>query len=87
MSSRTCPRAAAPVLRLALQPLALLRDLARLDCVGDHREGVAGGGHALEAEDLDRNRRAGFLHRLAPLVEQRADPAGELAADEVVAAT
>ena len=31
-------------------------------------------------------RRAGLLHRLAPLVVQRANAAGELAADEVVAA-
>ena len=75
----------APVLRLALEPLPLLRDLARLDRVGHHREGVAGRRHALEAEDLDRNRGPGLLHRLAALVVQRAHPAGELAADEVVA--
>ena len=51
----------------------------------DDREGVARRRHALEAEDLHRNRRAGLLHRLAALVEQRAHAAGELAADEVVA--
>ena len=76
---------AAAVLRLALEPLPLLRDLARLDRVGHDREGVAGRRHALEAEDLHRDRRAGLLHRLAALVEQRAHAAGELAADEVVA--
>src|SRR5689334_19845818 len=64
------------VLRLALEPLALLGDLTRLVGVGDHREGVACRGHALEAQDLDRNRRARLLHRLAPLVVQGAHAAG-----------
>ncbi len=73
------------VLRFALEPLPLLRDLARLDGIGDHREGVAGSRHALEPQDLYRNRRTGLLHRLAPLVVQRAHAAGEFPADEVVA--
>ena len=47
---------------------ALLRDLARLDGVGHDREGVARRRHALEAEDLHRDRRTGLLHRLAALV-------------------
>ena len=54
-SSRLVPFVAPAVLRLALQPLPLLRDLARLDRVGHHREGVAGRRHALEAEDLHRD--------------------------------
>src|SRR5207249_6729048 len=76
---------AAPVLRLALQPLPLLGDLPRLVGVRDDQERVARGGHTLEAEDLHRHRGAGRLDRLAALIAHGAHPAGELAADEVVA--
>src|SRR6185503_17696703 len=52
--------------------------------VGDHREDVSRGRYALEAENLNRDRGTGGLDRLAPLIVERAHPAGELAADEVV---
>ena len=47
----------APALRLALEPLAALRDVTRLDRVGHHAERVARRRHALEPEDLHRERR------------------------------
>ena len=84
-SSVTPPRVAATALRLAIETLATLRDFARRRRVLDDEELIAGHRHALEAEDLHRDRRAGRLDRLAALVEQRAHAAGVHAADEVVA--
>ena len=76
---------AATALRFAIETFATLRDFARRRRVFDDEQLIAGHRHALEAEDLHRNRRAGALHRLAALVEQRAHAAGVHAADEVVA--
>ena len=42
------------MLGFALEPLALLRDLARRGRVGHHEERVARFGHAFEPQDLDR---------------------------------
>src|SRR5438876_873049 len=75
---------AAAVLRLALQALALLGDLARRPGIRHHTEGVPRLGHALEAEDLHGRRGTGDRHRLAALVVHGAHAPGELAADEVV---
>src|SRR5205807_7092541 len=77
--------AGAAVLRLALEPLALLSDVARRGGVGHHLERVARLGYALEAEHLDRRRRAGGVHRLPALVIHRADAPVELPADEILA--
>ena len=75
----------ATALRFAIETLAPLRDFARRRRVFDDEQLIARHRHALEAEDLHRNRRAGLLDRLAALVEQRAHAAGVHAADEVVA--
>ena len=72
-------------LRFAIETLATLRDFARRRRVFDDEQLIARHRHALEAEHLHRNRRTGLLHRLAALVEQRANAAGVHAADEVVA--
>ena len=52
----------------ALEPLALLCDLARGRGVAHHEEGIPGLGHALEPEHLHRGRRARRVHRLPALV-------------------
>ena len=75
----------ATALRFAIETLTALRDFARGRRVFDDEQLIARHRHALEAEDLHGNRGAGFLDRLAALVEQRADAAGVHAADEVVA--
>jgi hypothetical protein len=77
---------AAPILRLPLEPLSLLRDIPGFDRIGHHREDVSCCRNALESENLYRERGTDGLHRLSSLVVQGAYPAGELAADEVVAA-
>src|SRR5438445_4469617 len=59
--------AGAAVLRLALEALALLGDLARRSRVRHHAEGVARLRHALEAEDLHRGRGAGLGDGLTAL--------------------
>ena len=84
-SSVTPPRVAATALRFAIETLAALRDFARRRGVLDDEQLIARHRHALEAEDLHRNRRARLLDRLAALVEQRAHAARVHAADEVVA--
>ena len=71
---RALARAAA--LRFAVEPLATLRDLARLRRILDDEELVAGHRHAREAEHLHRNRRTRRLDLLAALVEQRAHATG-----------
>src|SRR5438876_9906560 len=72
------------MLRLALQALALLGDLARRPGIRHHTEGVPRLGHPLEAEDLHGRRGTGDRHRVAALVVHGAHPPGELAEDEVV---
>src|SRR5690606_10591367 len=71
--------------RLAALGVALLGDLAREALVGDHDEVVAGIRHAGQAEQLDRDRRAGLLDLAAGLVEQRPHAAELHAADQEVA--
>jgi len=73
------------MLRLALEALALLSDVARGRVVLHHQEGIPRLRHALGAEHLDRGRGPGHLDRLAALVVHRAHAAGVLAADEGVA--
>ncbi len=75
----------ATALRLAIEPLATLRDLARRRRILDDEELIAGHRHAVDAEHLHRNRGTRALHGLAALVEQRAHAARVHAADEVVA--
>ena len=84
-SSVTRALARAAALRFAIEPLATLRDLARLRRIVDDEELVAGHRHTGDAEHLHRNGRTCLLDRLAALVEQRADATGVQAADEVVA--
>ena len=74
----------ATVLRLALEPLALLRDVARRRRVGHDLEGVARLRHAFEAQHLHRRGRTRARHGLPALVVHRPHPAIELPADEVV---
>ena len=71
--------------RFAIETFAALRDITRGRRIFDDEQLIAGHRHALESEDLHRNRRTCRLHRLAALVEQRANAAGVHAADEVVA--
>ena len=68
----------------AVEPFPALGDVARLRRIVDDEELVTGHRHAREAEHLHRDRRAGLLHDLAALVEQRAHTTGEQAADEVL---
>ncbi len=71
-----------------LDPLALLAlagELARHAIGLDHAALLAGGGRAVEAEDLDGDGRAGLLDRVAVVVEHRPDPAPGGAGDERVA--
>ena len=70
---------------VALLAGAIVGDLAGAGLALDHREAVAGLGRALEAEHLDRRRRAGFLDLLAVIVDQRADAAPVGAGDDDVA--
>ena len=66
--------------------LAVGRDFARARLVLDHRERIAGRRHRRQAEHFDRDRRAGFLHLAAVVVDQRADLArARCARDEHVA--
>ena len=60
---------------LLLAPLlaAVLDELLGRLLVGDDVEHLAGVGHAVEAQHLDRRRRAGLVHRLPLVVEHRAD--------------
>jgi hypothetical protein len=64
---------APPILRLALQPLALLRNLPGLHRIGYDRKDVAGGGHPLEAENLYRNGRTRRLDGFAAFVVESAN--------------
>src|SRR5690606_39175349 len=70
---------------LARQTLAVFGDLAGAGLVLDHGEAVAGLRSALQAENLDRHRRSGFLDLLAMIVDQRAHPAPLIARDEDLA--
>src|SRR5690606_22970617 len=65
--------------------LAIFRDLARLRLVGNHREAVASLRGSLQAEELDRHRRTGFLDLAALVVDQRAHAAPFVAGDQNVA--
>ena len=62
-----------------------LSDLPGLIVVVDHLERIAGSRQSLEAEDLDRNRRAGFFDLISVLVIHRPDFAVHGSDDEVVA--
>ena len=73
-------------LHVAVLALAEGRDLARPALVAEHHELVAGLRHFGQALDLDRDRRAGFVDRLAVLVEHRADAAEARAGQHDVAA-
>ena len=70
---------------LAPLALAVLGDLARAALALDHDQGIAGIGHAVEPERLDRHRRAGALDVLAAVVDQRPHAAPLAAADDDVA--
>ena len=89
-SGRTCSRASRPAglrqLDVAVLALAEGRDLARTALVGQHHELVAGLRHFGQALDLDRDRRAGLVDRLAVLVEHRAHAAEARAGQHDVAA-
>ena len=65
--------------------LAIARDFAGARFVLDDRERIAGRRHRRQAEHLDRNRRPGFLHLAAVVVDQRANLAARRARDEHVA--
>ena len=65
--------------------LAIGRDFAGARLVLDHGERIAGRRNGREAEHFDGNRRAGFLHLAAVVVDQRADLAAGRARDEHVA--
>jgi len=71
--------------RLTVETFATLRNFARGRGVFDDQQLVARHRHALESKNLNRDRRACALHRLAALVEQRTNASGVHAADEVVA--
>ena len=78
--------AGAPRDRLGLQAVgALAGELARGAVVLDHADELAGLGHAVEAEDLDRVARAGLLDLVAHEVVHGADAAPVGAGDERVA--
>ncbi|MNQ64530.1 hypothetical protein D3C85_789580 [compost metagenome] len=62
-------------------------DFAGFLLVGDHGQVVTGVRGAVQAEDLDRNGRASFFHRLAVLVEHGTDAAVVDAAEDHVALT
>ena len=62
-------------LHVAELALAEERDLARLALVAEHHDVLAGERHVGQALDLDRDRRAGLVHRLAGLVGHRAHAA------------
>src|SRR5262249_62298578 len=76
---RTAHGAAARFRLLALLARAVVRDLARARLAGDDRETIAGFRRAVEAEDLDRRRRAGIGHGGAGVGHPRA-PAAPLRA-------
>src|SRR6056297_4731 len=65
--------------------LAVFRDLARLRLGIDHVQHVAGLGCAVQAQNLDRNRRASFAHAFTLVVHQRADLAPLFANDKDIA--
>src|SRR6056297_818811 len=65
--------------------LAVFRDLARLRLGIDHVQHVAGLGCAVQAQNLDRNRRARFAHAFTLVVHQRADLAPLFADDKDIA--
>ena len=71
--------------RAALPGLAALGDLPGNPVVVDDQEAVAGAGHRGQAENEHRTGRRCVLHRVAVLVEHRADAAEGLAADDRVA--
>src|SRR3546814_8918635 len=80
-------RAAAGGGELLLAPaaLAVLGDLAGAALVLHHREVVAGQRRAIEAEHLDRGRRAGFLDLFVAFVHQGPHAAPLAAGNEDVA--
>src|SRR6185437_15692792 len=75
----------AAALRLAIETLTALRDLARLHRVFHDDELIAGHRNATDTENLDRNRGTGVLHGATALIEQRSNAARVHAADEIVA--
>ena len=72
---------------LALLADAVVGEFARAGFALDHGETVAGLRRAGKAQHFDRNRRAGLLHRVAGVVDQRADAAPFGAGDDDVADT
>ena len=76
-----------PALRLAIEALTALRDIACRGRVVDDKKLVAGHRHAFHTKHLCRNGRTGGLDDLSALVEQCAYAAGEQAANEVIADT
>ena len=85
--SSSVPRAPVAGDMRLIAPLALpvLGDLARPLLAVDHGQQVAGLRHAIQAQDLDRRRRPGLVHRLPAIVEQRARPAPLGTGDDEVA--
>ena len=69
---------------LAVERLALVRDVTRLALVVEGSEDVAGRGRAVPAQHLGRGRGTGGHELPAALVEHRAHPAVVLAGDEGV---
>ena len=72
---------------VAPEVAAIFGDLAGARLVLHHAEPVAGLRRRLEAEHLDRRRRAGLAHLLAAIVDQRAHAAPFGAGDDDVADT
>ena len=81
------PRAPVAVDMRLIAPLALaiLGDLARPLLVLDHGQQIARLRHPVQAQDLDRHRRAGLSTGCAAIVEQRAHTAPLRAGDDDVA--
>ena len=65
--------------------LAIHHDLLGLGGIGDHLERVADFRQRLQTQHFDRHRGLGFAHRLAAVVEHRADFAEHRSADEIIA--
>ena len=70
---------------VAALALPVLGDLARALLAVDHGQKVAGLGHSVQAQDLDRSGGAGLLDRLPAIVQQGAGPAPVGAGDDEVA--
>ena len=63
----------------------MTRDLLRATDVGDDLEALAGLRYALQSQHFNRHGGTGFDHRLAAIIEHRADLAEDLSDDEWIA--